>query len=86
MTDPLCIVCPHPREQHYHREETDTGCWCKSCNSVEMVGPCSYYFMARHPYEPASPEHRGPHNAIDGCRYCGLSVGSEAHTLTEAAA
>lgn len=75
-TASLCIVCPDGAMDHYDR---NGQCWCRRCNSEEMTGPCSAYFMARHPYEAASPEHRGPHNAIDGCRYCGLSVGSLAH-------
>ena len=68
----LCIVCPHTRADHYEKGDYFAQCWCKECNKDEMAGPCSYYFIKRHNFDPVV-------TITDECKVCQLGKDSMAH-------
>lgn len=72
LSTDLCIVCPHTREQHYLKEDYFSQCWCRACNLIEMAGPCSYFFIARHQFKPKII-------ALDECTICRLVADNDAH-------
>lgn len=68
----LCIVCPHSQDKHTERYDQ---CWCTECNKDDnSSGPCSFYFMARHKYQPRPPLNLE-------CIKCKLNEDSMAHAI-----
>lgn len=75
--DAVCIVCPHGQSVHFHQGDGYTeSCWCRVCNAGDMAGPCSYYFIGRHEYNPTF--RNSANNGALEC-HCKLAEDSEAH-------
>jgi hypothetical protein len=69
----ICIVCPHTRNEHVSRYEQ---AWCTPCNTTEIAGPCSFYFIGRHRFEPNRVERLDEYSP---CRICKLMKSNDAH-------